>query len=335
MGLTTPLGTPPGFFSRRALLGAVSTTLPGAWLAGACALAQGQTPPFPSRTVTLVVPFPPAGGADTLARILATPLSALWGQQVIVENRPGASGHIGAAHVAKSAPDGHTLIMASTAALTRDNLRQFTPVALVSASPYVMTASAQSGIRSLPQLIARAKAEPGRLSFGSSGEGSASHLTVELFKQRAGLDLLHVPYKGTGQAVTDLLSGVIQIMFAPGQTVAQHVKAGKLHALAVTSTTRAKAFPELPTATEAGLPGYSAVGWFGVLAPAGTSAAVVQKINTDINALLAQSAIEKSLLASGAEPAASTPDSFGKFIVDELDKWGQLEAYMQSRLKKP
>ena len=318
--------------SRRQLLARAGAA---ALFATGLPLAARAQAAFPAKPVTIVVPFPPAGGADTLARILATPLGALWGQQVIVENRPGASGHIGAAHVARAAPDGHTLVMASTAALTRENLRQFAPVALVSASPYVITVSSQSGIRTLAQLIAQARAEPGRLTFGSSGEGSASHLTVELFKQQAGIDMLHVPYKGTGQAVTDLLSGTIQLMFAPGQTVSPHVKAGKLQALAVTSATRAKAFPELPPASEAGLAGYSAVGWFGLLAPAATPPAVVRKINADVNALLAQAAIERTLLANGAEPASGSPEAFGKFIVDELDKWGQLEVQMQARSRKP
>ena len=187
--------------------------------------AWAQT--FPTKPVTIVVPFPPAGGADTLARILATNLSAQWKQQVIVENRPGASGHIGAAYVAKAAADGHTLLMSSTASLDADNVKQFAPIALVSASPYVVAVNPKLGLNNMADLIARAKAQPGKLTFGSSGEGSASHLTVELFKQLAGVDLLHVPYKGTGQAVTDLLGGTIDLMFAPGQTVLPHAKAGQ------------------------------------------------------------------------------------------------------------
>jgi tripartite-type tricarboxylate transporter receptor subunit TctC len=178
--------------------------------------AQAQT--FPAKPVTIVVPFPPAGGADTLARILATHLGAVWKQQVIVENRPGASGHIGAAHVAKSAPDGYTLMMSSTASLDQENVKQFAPIALASASPYVVAVNPKLGVKNVAELIALAKSQPGKLSFGSSGEGSASHLTVELFKQQAGVDLLHVPYKGTGQAVADLLGGTIDLMFAPGQT---------------------------------------------------------------------------------------------------------------------
>lgn len=300
-------------------------------LAGA---ALAQAPTFPARPVTIVVPFPPAGGADTLARILATHLGAQWQQQVIVENRPGASGHIGAAFVARSAPDGYTLMMSSTASLDQKNLRQFAPVALVSASPYVVVVNPKLGVHSIRELIALAKAQPSKLSFGSSGEGSASHLTVELFKQLAGVDLLHVPYKGTGQAVSDLLGGTISLMFAPGQAVLPHVKAGKLQALAVTSVVRAKAAPELPTIAESGLPGYAAVGWFGLLAPADTPKAVVDKLSADVNAALQNPAIEKTMLASGAEPANVSAQEFGRFIQQELDKWEQLEKQLAIKSAK-
>ncbi len=305
-----------------------------AGLLGALPAAATAQAAFPNKPVTIVVPFPPAGGADTLARILATHLSGVWKQQVVVENRPGASGHIGAAHVARSPADGYTLMMSSTASLTRENVAQFAPIALVSASPYVVTVNPKLNVKSIRELVTRAKAEPGKLTFGSSGEGSASHLTVELFMQAAGVDMLHVPYKGTGQAVTDLLGGTISLMFAPGQTVAGHVKAGKLQALAVTSAVRAKAAPELPPIAEAGVPGYSAVGWFGLLAPAATPKAVLQKLSADVNAALADPAIEKTMLANGAEPAQGSAEDFGRFIQDELGKWGKLEATMQAK-KKP
>lgn len=295
---------------------------------GASGVAMAQAAPFPERAVTIVVPFPPAGGADTLARILSTRQSAVWKRPVIVENRPGASGHIGAAHVAKSAPDGYTLMMSSTASLTQDNVAQFAPIALVSASPYVVAVNPKLGVKTIAELIAHAKSHPGKLTFGSSGKGSASHLTVELFKQMAGVDMLHVPYKGTGQAVSDLLGGAIDLMFAPGQTVLPHVKAGKLQALAVTSAVRAKASPDLPTVAEAGLPGYAAVGWFGLLAPAGTPKAALSKLSADFSVALQDPAIEKTMLASGAEPANLVGEEFGRFIRQELDKWTQLEKQM-------
>lgn len=298
----------------------------------ACLPVQAQM--FPSHTVTIVVPFPPAGGADTLARILAARLSNVWKQTVVVENRPGASGHIGATYVARSQADGHTLMMSSTASLDKDNIGEFTPIALVSASPYVVVVRPGLGIRNIRDLVAYAKASPGKLSFGSSGEGSASHLTAELFKQVAGVDLLHVPYKGTGQAVADLIGGQIDVMFAPAQTVMPHVKAEKIVALAVTSTQRAKALPNLPTIMESGVPGYAAVGWFGLLAPINTPAPVITQIAHDVGRLLTDSEVEKTMLAAGAEPAQGTPEQFGKFIKDELDKWGELEKRMAMRKKK-
>ena len=317
--------TRQGWMSLCALTGAVALSL-GLGIGSA---AQAQT--FPAKPVTIVVPFPPAGGADTLARILSTHLGAVWKQQVIVENRPGASGHIGASFVAKSAPDGYTLMMSSTASLDADNVKQFAPIALVSASPYVVVVNPKLGVKNIAELIARAKAQPGKLSFGSSGEGSASHLTVELFKQMSGVDMLHVPYKGTGQAVSDLLGGTIDLMFAPGQTVLPHAKASKVHALAVTSATRAKAAPELPTVAESGLPGYAAVGWFGLLAPVATPKAVLNKLSADVGAALRDPAIEKTMLASGAEPANVNGEAFGRFIQTELDKWTQLEKQMGNK----
>lgn len=321
--------TLPFHSTRRRVLTCVYAIACSAALTPACdAIAQS----FPARPVTIVVPFPPAGGADTLARILAARLSTVWKQQVIVENRPGASGHIGATFVAKSAPDGYTLMMSSTASLDQENVKQFAPVALVSASPYVVAVNPKLGVKTLRELIARAKAEPGKLTFGSSGEGSASHLTVELFKQLAGVDLLHVPYKGTGQAVSDLLGGTIDLMFAPGQTVLPHTKTGKLQALAVTSAVRAKAAPDLPTVAESGLPGYAAVGWFGLLAPVATPKAVLVKLSADVSAALQDPAIEKTMLASGAEPANISAEEFGRFIRQELDKWALLEKQMA---KKP
>jgi tripartite-type tricarboxylate transporter receptor subunit TctC len=289
--------------------------------------ANAQT--FPSKTVTIVVPFPPAGGADTLARILSTHLSNTWKQSVVVENRAGASGHIGAAHVARSPADGYTLMMSSTASLDKSNVSQFAPIALVSASPYVVTVRSGLGVRNIRELVAKAKAEPGKLTFGSSGAGSASHLTVELFKQLAGVNMLHVPYKGTGQAVSDLLAGTIDVMFAPAQTVMPHMKGGKVAALAVTSAKRGKAVPELPTIAESGVPGYAAVGWFGLLAPAATPKPILAKLAADVGAALNDAEVVKTMLAAGAEPAEGTPEEFGRFIQDELTKWGQLEEQLE------
>ena len=284
------------------------------------AAAQG----FPSKPVRIVVPFPPGGGADALARLMAPKLAAIWKEQPIVENKPGASGHIGADFVAQSAADGYTLLMSSTASLTEKNVHQFTPVTLVSASPYVVTANPKVQASNVRELIALARSNPGKLTFGSSGTGAASHLSAELFKSMAGVDLLHVPYKGTGQAVTDLLAGQIDLLFGPAQAVMQHVKAGKLKALATTGARRSATLPELPTVAESGLPGYEAVGWFGLLAPAATPKAVVEKLSADANRVLADAEVRARMNALGAEPSGDTPEEFARFIREDQAKWGKL-----------
>lgn len=298
-------------------------------LAALAALALSPAPaalaqPFPARTVKIVVPFPPGGGADTLARIIGPHLARIWGQTVLVENKPGASGHIGADAVAQSPADGYTLLMASTAALSERNVKNFAPVTLVSASAYVIVANPKVKANTVKELIAEAKATPGRLSYGSSGTGAASHLSGELFAAMAGIKLLHVPYKGTGQAVTDLLAGQIDLMFAPAQTAMPHVQAGKLKALAVTSAKRASTLPGLPTAAESGLPGYEALGWFGILAPAATPKAVVDKVSADANAVLALPEVRERLLGLGSEPSGDRPDEFAAFIRDDQAKWARL-----------
>ncbi len=282
----------------------------------AAALAQE----FPARPVHIIVPFPPGGGADALARIMTPYLNRIWGEPVIVENKPGASGQIGAELVANAPADGYTLMMSSTASLTEKNVGRFAPVTLVSASPYVIVVNPRVAARNITELIAYAKGNPGRLTFGSSGPGAASHLSAELFKSLAGVDMLHVPYKGTGQAVTDLLAGQIDLMFAPAQTVMQHVQAGRLKALAVTSAKRSATMPDLPAAAEA-LPGYEAIGWFGLLAPAGTPKAVVAKISADANRVLADPEVKQKTVALGAETSGNTPEQFAKFIRDDQAKW--------------
>lgn len=279
---------------------------------------------FPSRTVTIVVPFPPAGGADTLARTLAPKLSALWGQTVVVENRPGASGRIGAEQVANAAADGHTLVMASTAAITEKNIGRLVPVALVSAEAYVIALNAAVPVNSVRELIAYAKANPGKLRFGSSGIGAASHLSGELFKAQAQVDLQHVPYKGTGQALTDLLGGQIELMFAPTQTVIPQLQSGRLKAIAVTGTHPLEALPHLPTVAASGLPGYQAQGWFGLLAPKATPPALIARLHDDVAKVLAMPDVRKDLLAKGADPGDMSAAEFGRFIADEQAKWARL-----------
>ena len=287
-----------------------------------CASAQAQN--FPTKPVRLVVPFPPGGGADALARLMGPRLTELWKQPVIVENKPGASGHIGADFVAQSPADGYTLLMSSTASLTEKNVGQFAAVTLVSASPYVVTANPKVQATNIRELIAVAKANPGKLSYASSGTGAASHLSAELFKSMARVDLLHVPYKGTGQALTDLLAGQVDLMFAPAQTVSSHVKAERLRALATTGEKRATTLPDLPTVAESGLPGYAAVGWFGLLAPAATPKALVMQISRDANRVLNEREVRDRMETLGAGPAGNSPEEFARFIRDDQAKWSKL-----------
>jgi tripartite-type tricarboxylate transporter receptor subunit TctC len=296
----------------------------------ACAPASATD--YPARQIRLIVPFAPGGGTDVLARILAQRLSEKWGQAIVVENQPGASGSIGSKAVERAAPDGYTLVMASTGALMSlatfyekdgafDVNAHFAPVTLVADPPYVITVNPNLPVRNVAELIALAKEKNGQLTFGSSGVGAASHLSGELFQKEAGVELLHVPYKGTGAALTDLLAGRIDIMFAPPQTVEPMVKAGKLKALATTGKTRSPLFPDLPTADESGLRGYEAVGWFGLLAPAHTPQDIVEKLNTASTEILKSADVRERLAKLGAEPHPMSPEEYGKFINADLKKW--------------
>ena len=279
---------------------------------------------YPSKSIKVIVPFPPGGGADTLIRLIAPMIGELWKQSLVIENRPGASGFIGADLVAQSPADGYTLLMGSTAAVTEKNIAQFAPVALVSASPYVVTINPSLNITSIKALITYAKANPGKIRYGSSGPGSASHLSGELFAAMAGVTLLHVPYKGTGQALTDLLAGHIDLMFAPAQTVMPQIESGKLTALAQTGSKRSEALPSMPTVSEAGLTGYSAVGWFGLFAPANTPKPVVQKINQTVMFVLGQDKIRKAMLERGSDPASGSAEEFAAFLRLDQAKWAKL-----------
>jgi len=283
-----------------------------------------STDSFPVKPIKVIVPFPPGGGADTLIRLMAPSLTELWRQSLIIENRPGASGAIGAEIVAQSPGDGYTLLMGSTAAVTDKNIAQFSPVALVSASPYIVTINPGLNINSIKALIVFAKANPGKVRFGSSGAGSASHLSGELFASMAGIELLHIPYKGTGQALTDLLAGHIDLMFAPAQTVMPQIETGKLLALGQTGAKRSEALPNMPTVAESGLPSYSAVGWFGLFAPAATSKVTVQKINQGVAATLSQEKLRKAMLERGSDPASGSADDFVSFLRLDQAKWGKL-----------
>ncbi|MGK7866165.1 Bug family tripartite tricarboxylate transporter substrate binding protein [Falsiroseomonas sp. E2-1-a20] len=292
------------------------------------ARAQGG---YPARAVTIVVPFPPGGGTDVLARILAQNLQESWRQSVVVENRGGGAGRIGLQQVQRAQPDGHTLLVTSTGGImglagaggdaafgVRDHL---TPVSLIAAPAYVIAMHPGVGAKTVGELVALAKQRPGHFTFGSSGTGAASHLAAELFCSMAGIEMLHVPYRGTGPALTDLIAGRIHLMFAPPQTVSAAVAANQVVNLAVTSERASALLPGVPPASSTGLPGYAAVGWFGLFAPKGLPAPIASKIAADAAAALSTQATKDRLATLGAEPEPLTPDAFTAYIDADIAKW--------------
>jgi tripartite-type tricarboxylate transporter receptor subunit TctC len=300
----------------------------------ACIALGAQAENYPSKPIKLIVPFPAAGTTDFLARILGQELTKAWGQQVIVDNRPGAGGNIGSDLVAKSAPDGYTLVMgavgthAINASLYKkmpyDTVKDFAPITLIAMVPNILVVHPAVPAKSVKELIEYAKANPGKLNFASSGNGTSVHLSGELFKTMAGVSMTHVPYKGSAQALPDLLGGQVQLMFDNMPSMLPHVKAGKLRALAVTSSKRSPAMPDLPTIAEAGVAGYEASSWFGVLAPAGTPSAIVTKLNGEIVRILGLPEIKERLSSQGAEPVGNSPEQFAAYITAEMTKWGNV-----------
>lgn len=289
---------------------------------------------FPSKTVKLVVPFPPGGPLDATGRAIAQKLTEAWGQSVIVENKPGAGGNIGADYVAKSAPDGYTVVMGalSTHAVNPslypkmpfDAQKDFAPITLVAITPNVLVVNPSLPVHSVKELIAYAKANPGKMSFGSGSIGSAGHLAGELFKVDAGVDMVHVPYKGAAPAMQGLLAGDTQLMFDNLASAMSQVKAGKLRALAVTTAERSKLVPELPTMAEAGVPGFDISTWYGLLAPAGTPPDVIAKWNAEVTKVLSAPEMRERLATQGAEAAPDSPADFAKFIASELVKYAKI-----------
>jgi len=287
---------------------------------------------YPERPITLVVPYTPGGVTDMLARAVAKMLGEKVGQTVVVENKAGAGANIGADFVAKAKPDGYTLLMGSAAThainpslykkLNYDHIKDFAPITLVAKVPNILVVNQDVPARSVNELIAYAKAHPNRLNFGSSGVGGTIHLSGELFKSMAGVQMLHVPYKGSTPAVSDLIGGQIQLMF--DSSVIPYVKAGKLRALAVTSAHRSPALPDVPTMDEAGLPGYESTAWFGILAPAGTPQAIVDLLNKAIVAGMKEPTVTNWMEAQGAEAIGDTPADFEQFIKDETAKWAKV-----------
>src|SRR3954454_1045760 len=287
---------------------------------------------YPDHTIKIIVPFAAGGGTDVLARIIAQNLNSKWGQPLVVENQPGASGAIGTRAVMKAPPDGYTLLMASTGALMTvsssdgafDVNQVLAPIVIGAAPPYLLVVNPKLPVQSTADLIGLAKEKPDGLTFGSSGVGAASHLSGLLFATETGIKLLHIPYKGTGPAVTDLLGGRIDLMFAPGPVVQQFVQSGQLKALGVTDTKRSKFYPDVPTVAESGVPGYESVGWYGLLARAGTPPEIVKQINQAIVAAMETQEFRDHLATRGAEPKPQTPEEFGRYINADVAKWSKV-----------
>jgi len=314
-------------FLRAASRVAVAAAAALGWPAGP---AQSQ-PAYPTRAVTLVVPFPPGGGTDTGARIVAQKLGQKWGQTVVVENKGGAAGMIGADLVAKARPDGYTLLMGNIGTqainpslykkMPYDAASAFAPVALVAELPLAMMVHPGVPAKTVPEFIALARARPGQLSYSSSGAGGAPHLAAELFKDATHTFILHVPYRGGGPAIADLLAGHVQLSFMTVLEASGQVKAGKLRALAVTGERRVPALPDVPTLAEGALPGFNAISWIGVLAPAGTPRDIVDKVSADLREVLAGDEVRAKLIELGALPAANTPAQFQALIDKDRQRY--------------
>ncbi|OGA50399.1 MAG: hypothetical protein A3F74_27325 [Betaproteobacteria bacterium RIFCSPLOWO2_12_FULL_62_58] len=312
----------------------VVTVLAGASaFANAQAVSAGSGQDYPAKPIRLVLPYPPGGGADFIVRALAQKLTVNLGQQVIVENRPGASGIIGMELVAGSAADGYTLVLGLTAQyavnpslyskLPYDPMKHFAPVILLAGNPQFLVVHPTLPAKSVKELIALAKARGGQLAFSSAGHGSASHLAGEALKTMAGIDIMHVPYKGAGLAITDLITGRVQLSFIGWITADPHVKTGKLRVLGVTTAKRSLRLPDLPAIAET-LPGYDLSLWYGMAAPAGTPREIIARLNAEILRVLAAPDFRQRIEAQAIEPLGSTPEQFGDYIRSEIVKFGKI-----------
>ena len=311
--------------SRRSLLRSAAALAAASTTSGAFAQAA-----YPAGQVRMIVPFPPGGATDVIGRVVTHGLQGLWGQSVLQEYQPGASGLIGTRRVAGSPPDGYTLLLSSTGGilpLAGNNpdpnykiTQDLAPISLMSAPPYILCVNPNVPVRTAAELIAYAKANPGKLTFGSSGAGTATHLSGVLFQYMTGVEFLHVPYRGVGPATTGILSGQIDMLFAP-VVIVPHIASGKIRAVGLTTAKRSSLFPDIPTIAETGLPGYESLGWFGVFAPAKTPDAIVNKISADIGKVLGMPESKKILNDQGAEPEPNSAPVFTQFVNTEVKKW--------------
>jgi tripartite-type tricarboxylate transporter receptor subunit TctC len=302
-------------------------------LAAVTLASPAQAQEYPSRPIRMIVASSPGSGVDIVARLVAQRMSEPLGTQIVVDNRAGAGGAIGVQLTAKAAPDGYTILMAApsitvNAILMRpapyDVLRDFAPVGQATTSQYVITAHPALPVKSVKDLIALARSQPGKLNYGSGGPGNSTHLAGEYFKSLAKVDIVHVPYKGSGPAIVDLLGGQVQLMFANIVAVLPQVKSGRLRGLATSGATRSIALPDLPTVIEAGVPGYVVTSWFGLLAPARTPQRAVDRLNATLTTVMRDRDTLERIAAEGAEPAPSRPDAFGKHLASELAIWGKV-----------
>lgn len=307
-------------------------SLPALVLA-ACLAAAPAFAQYPAKPIRYIVPFPPAGATDILARVVADKLAPVLGQSVVVENRPGAAGNTGTEAVAKSDPDGYTMLQVTAAQSISETLyaklgykllRDLQPVALVAEVPNVMVVNPEVPAQNVREFIEYAKARPGKVNFASSGSGTTIHMSGELFKMLTGVDLVHVPYKGSAQAIVDLISGQVSVMFDNLPASMPHIRSGKLRALAITTATRYPGLPDLPTVAESGVPGYESSAWFGIMMPAGVPRDIVARINAEVNKILVLPDVRERLDQQGAIPRPMSPEQFGAMIQSEIVKWGKV-----------
>ena len=311
------------------------------WLAGAASLALiGPAHPaaaqaaWPTKPITVVVPFATGGNTDTLARLIGQKLSTALGQPVVVENKPGAGGNIGSTFVAQAKPDGHTILGGTISShainpslypkMPYDAVKSFEPVVLIGASPLVLTVAANTPHQSIQDVIAAARAKPGDIAFASAGNGTSQHLAGELLNSTAGIKLMHVPYKGSGPAVTDVVAGHVPVMFDTVLVVGSHVKAGKLRALAVASPKRSASLPDVPTVAEGGVSGFEVASWQAIFAPAGTPKDIVRRLNTEIAQIMKMPDIQARMAELGFEPAGGPPEELAELQRNDLVKWAKV-----------
>jgi len=301
------------------------------WAVLLLAIGAAGAQTYPSKALRWIVTYPPGGPTDVVARAVGAKLSEAWRQQVVIDNRPGAGGIIGTELAAKAPPDGYTLLFGTSAGLCinpalssklpYDPVRDFAPITLVVINPQLLVTNIALPARSIKELIALAKGKPGQLNYASVGPGTPNHLGMELLKTMTGINLVHIPYKGTGPAITDLISGQVQLMFNSMPSVLSHVRTGKLRALAVGSANRSRAVPDVPTVAESGVPGFEYVTWYGLFAPARTPQDIVQKLNGALVNIVSDPEMSKWLISQGAEPAATTPPQLSRYMEEETRRW--------------